>query len=158
MSVLATILEWALLLSLIKVFARDLLQCLVVLFNERFLVRPVIHHVVTWDNHIRIFTANWARSEVVLRRALIIRCTPATNAFQAESVVTPVQDAELLAVGQHHLQANLALLVVFFDIGLFFGRAREVASVATFGMQVLTCVTIPAIALRVELTNYLLFI
>lgn len=37
-------------LAIGKVFARDVVECFLVLFNERILVRPAIYHIVTWDD------------------------------------------------------------------------------------------------------------
>ena len=40
-------------------------------------------------------------------------------------MITPVQDAKLLAFREDRLQTHLTVLVVFFDVGLFFGAGLK---------------------------------
>ena len=51
--------------------------------------------IVGWNDEIAGLTADGARAEVVLGRALIVSCTPRSNTLQAENVITAVKHAKL---------------------------------------------------------------
>lgn len=68
--------------------------------------------VVRRNHQVASLTADGARSEVVLRGALVVGGTPRTDALEAENMVALVQHAELAPRTQHILQTNLALLVI----------------------------------------------
>ena len=94
MRVEAAIFERAFTLSFIKHTARYFSQCLLVLITKVFFVDPS-RMKVGWNDKITGLTADGARTEVVLGRALIVGCTPRSNTLQAENVITGVKHTKL---------------------------------------------------------------
>ena len=111
MSIEAAIFERAFTLAFIKHTARNFSQCLLVLINKVFFVDPY-RFKVRWNDKITGLTADGASSEVVLGRALIVGCTPRSNALQAENVITAVKHTKLASWCQHLFKANLAFCII----------------------------------------------
>ena len=91
-------------------------QSVSVLFNEVVLLRATPVRIETRDDKIAGSTADGTRPIVVLCRALVIRSTPAANAFEAEDMIATLKQTDLLATFQDKLKADLALDVVSFIV------------------------------------------
>ena len=102
-------------------FARNLLQCAIVLLNQSVFVGARIHHVKAGNDHERILTTDGACAEVVFRSAFVVGSTPLSDALETEGVIAAIQHTKLLTSRQNRLQTNLTIFIVFLDVGLLFG-------------------------------------
>ena len=93
-SIEAAILEWALAFAFVKHAARYFPKCCLVLLTEVLLVASSCM-IVRWNDKVAGLTADGARAEVMLGRALIVGCTPRSNTLQAENVITAVKHTKL---------------------------------------------------------------
>lgn len=113
----ARVAEWTLTFTFVEVLARDFLNSLFVLFNELLLVMSIVVVLVRWYHEVACLTADRACPKVVFGGALVIGCSPGTNAFEAETMSAAIENAELLACRQNHFHTYLALMVVSLVIG-----------------------------------------
>ena len=159
MGVVAAILEWTLAFSLFKVLARQLSQCLFILFNQSIFVRTTVHHVVTWDDHIGIASTDWACSEVMPTCSLVVGCAPSSDALEAECMVTSFQDSKLFSIGKNHLEAHLAFFIILLDISCLLSTGRKVTRVIPNpSVKIITPITVFAETCCEELAHNLFFV
>ena len=80
----------------------------------------------------------------MLRSALVIRCTPRSDALETENVIAAIQHAELSTRSQHVSEANLTLGIIFSIITPFVSRvlfahlvseSAAIAILATIGLE-----------------------
>ena len=111
MRVVAAVLEGALALALVEQATRYLAQSDPILLTK-VLFRGTRRMEVGRDDKVASLPADWARSEVMLSRALVIGGTPRADTLQAEDVIAAVEYSKLTPGGKHTRQANLTLSVV----------------------------------------------
>ena len=98
MRVVAAVLEGALALALVEQATRYLSQSDPILLTK-VLFRGTRRMEVGRDDKVASLPADWARSEVMLSRALVIGGTPRADTLQAEDVIAAVEYSKLTPGG-----------------------------------------------------------
>ena len=73
-------------------------------------------------------------------------------------MIASIQHTELLTCRQYRLQTNLAVFIIFFDIGLLLGTGSKISDIGAFWVQKLTNIAISAITLHEILADDLFLI
>jgi hypothetical protein len=87
-SIEARVQERAFLRTLLEVATVHVCDCIFIVINKVILFRTRSDNVEGWNNEVAGSSANRTSSIMVLGSLLIVGSTPATNAFQTESVIT----------------------------------------------------------------------
>ena len=98
MRVVAAVLEGAIALALVEQATRYLAQSDPILLTK-VLFRGTRRMEVGRDDKVASLPADWARSEVMLSRALVIGGTPRADTLQAEDVIAAVEYSKLTPGG-----------------------------------------------------------
>lgn len=94
------------------------------------------------DDQVAGLTTDRARSEVMLRRALVVSGTPRANTLQAEDVIAAIKHSKLLTICQHFFEADLTLSIILFVESLM--RLGNLGMVGLVFVAELALVSIPA--------------
>lgn len=135
-------------------FARDGVEGLSVLLNQLIFKVIVCDHYIAWNDEIAFRSADRTGPVVGLLYFLVVGGSPVSDAIKTERMRTILQQSKSSSVRQHFLKANDALLVsLVLQVSMLIReRLRCLFSLQRFWMQILTVITVPAVATLVELT------